>query len=115
MLEKLNLFNHCVSKQCATISSNSTVPISIEFETLERFSFLEYSVDDIVKIIRSLDQSKAGGHYNIFFKSQYGNHYTLFLETVIKLSSSSKYGKRKANIIHVDKTSDKQLITNYRP
>ena len=113
-MEKLNFFNHFFSKQCTTTSSNSTVPVSTEFETLERFSFLEYSVDDIVKVIRSLDQSKAGGHYNIYFKSQYRNHYTLFLETVIKLSSSSKYGKRKANIIHVDKTSDKQLITNDR-
>ena len=64
-LEKTNLFNKFFTEQCTPLSNNSTVPVRINFETRERLSSLEFYVDDIVKIIRSLDQKKAHGHDEI--------------------------------------------------
>ena len=64
-LDQVNLFNNFFAKQCTPISNDSTVPESINFVTRERLSSLEFCVDDIVKIIRSLDQNKAHGHDEI--------------------------------------------------
>ena len=47
------------SKHCTPIFNGSTVPVSINLETRERLSSLEFCVDNIAKIIRSLDQQKA--------------------------------------------------------
>ena len=41
------------------MSHDSTVPVSINFETGETLSTLQFYVDDIVKIIRSLDKNKT--------------------------------------------------------
>ena len=51
-LDKANLFKNFFTKQCTPISNDSTVPVSINFETMERLSSSEFRVDDIVKIIR---------------------------------------------------------------
>ena len=64
-LDKANLFNNFFAKQCTPISNGSTIPVCINFETRERRSSLEFCADDIVKIIRSLDQNKAHGHDEI--------------------------------------------------
>ena len=64
-LDKGNLFNNFFAKQCTPISNDSTVLVNINFETRERLSSLEFCVDDIVKIIRSLDQNIAYGHDEI--------------------------------------------------
>ena len=64
-LDKANLFNNFFAKQCTPISNSSTVPESINFVTRERLSSLESFVNDIVKIIGSLDQNKAHGHDKI--------------------------------------------------
>ena len=57
--------NDFFAKQCTPITNDSTVPVSINSETRERLSSLEFCVNDIVKVIRSLDQNKAHGHDGI--------------------------------------------------
>ena len=64
-LDKASLFNNFFAKQYTPISNDRIVPVSINFVTRERLSSLEFCVDDIVKIIRSLDQNKAHGHDEI--------------------------------------------------
>lgn len=60
----MNLFNSFFSKQCTPMSNNSTVLVSINFETPEKLSStLELCVDDNVKIIISLDPNKANFQY----------------------------------------------------
>ena len=53
--------NDFFAKQYTPVSNGSTVPVSINFETRETLSTLQFYVDDIVKIIKSLDQNKAHG------------------------------------------------------
>ena len=64
-LGKADLFNNFFAKQCTPISKDSTVPVSVSFVTRERLSSFEFYFDDIVKIVRSLDKSKARGHDEI--------------------------------------------------
>ena len=60
-LDKTNQTNDFFAKQYTPVSNGSTVPVSINFETRETLSTLQFYVDDIVKIIKSLDQNKAHG------------------------------------------------------
>ena len=119
-LDKANLFNNFFAKQCTPISNDSTVPVNINFETRERLSSLEFCVDDIVKIIRSLDQNKAHGHDEISIRmiklcaSSISKPLHLIFRNCLEIESFPKEWK-KANIIPVHKKGDKQLITNYRP
>ena len=64
-LDNANLFNNVFAKQFTPISNDSIVPVSINFETREKLSSLEFCVDDIVKIMRLLDQNKAYVHEEI--------------------------------------------------
>ena len=52
-LDIANQFNNFFAKQCTPISNDSTGPVNINFETREILSYLEFCVDDVVKIIRS--------------------------------------------------------------
>ena len=81
---------------------------------------MEFFVDDIVNIIRSLDQNKAHGHDEISIRmiklcnfSTRKPLYFLF-RNCLETESFPKE-RKKANIIPVHKKCDKQLITNYRP
>ena len=49
-LDKVNLFNNFFSKQYTPISNDSSIPVSIDFETRERDSPSEVCDDHIVKI-----------------------------------------------------------------
>ena len=65
-LEKVNnLFNTFISRQCTPTFNKSTVSIRTNFEIRKKLSSLDFCVDDIAKIIGSLDQSKAHDHDEI--------------------------------------------------
>ena len=118
--DKANLFNNFFAKQCTPISNDNTVPVNINFETRERLSFLEFCVDDIVKIIRSLDQNKAHGHDEISVRmiklcaSSISKPLHLIFRNCLETETFLKEWK-KGNIISVHKKGDKRLIKNYRP
>ena len=117
-VDKANLFNNFFAKQRTPISNNSTVPVSINFVFRERLSSLEFCVDDIVEIIRSLDQNEAHGHDEISIRmiklcsSSISKLLHLIFRNCLETESLLKQWK-KANIILVHKKGDKQLITTY--
>ena len=119
-LDKANLFNNFFTKQCTPVSDDSTVPVIKNFETRERLSSLEFCVDDIVKIIRLLDQNKAHGHDKILIRmiklcvSSISRPLHLIFRNYLETESFPKEWK-KTNIITVHKKGDKQLTTNSRP
>ena len=81
---------------------------------------MEFCVDDIVKIIRSLDQNKTHGHDEISIRmiklcaSSISKPLHLIFRNCLENDALPKEWK-KANIISDHKKGDKQLITNYRP
>ena len=105
-LDKANLFNNFFAKQCTPISNDSTVPVIINFITRKRLSTLEFCVDDIVKIIKSLDQNKAHGHDEISIRmiklcaSSISKPLHLIFRNCLETESFPKEWK-KANIILV--------------
>ena len=62
ILVKTNLFNDYFNQQCTTVDNDSSIPTNITFATEQKLSTFEFSTDDIVKIIKSLDPNKAHGH-----------------------------------------------------
>lgn len=65
-LEKVNnLFNTFIRRKCTPTFNKSTVSIRTNFEIRKKLSSLDFCVDDIAKIIGSLDQSKAHDHDEI--------------------------------------------------
>ena len=55
-------------------------PVSMKFETREKLSSLEFCVDDIVKIMRLLDQNKFRSWRN--FNTHNKTLYLLNIETI---------------------------------
>lgn len=65
-LEKVNnLFNTFISRQCIPTFNKSTVSLRSNFEIRKKLSSLDFCLDDIAKIIGSLDHSKAHDHDEI--------------------------------------------------
>ena len=63
--EKTNHFNKFFTSHCTSIASDSQIPGSVVFNTEVRFSFITCEDNDILKIIRNLDISKAHGFDDI--------------------------------------------------
>ena len=64
-LKKLiTLISFFVSK-CTPLSNSSSLPSSLDLETEARLTSINFSDNDILKIIRSLDINKAHGHDDI--------------------------------------------------
>ena len=102
------------------IYKDNTVPASINFETKERLSSLEFFVDDIVKIFRSLDQNKGHAHDEILIRmipicaSSISKPLHPIFRNCLETESFPKEWKN-ANIIAVHIKGDNQLITTYQP
>ena len=60
--EKANIFNYFFANQCSIVSNNSELPVTLTRKTHESLSTIDFSTDDILKIIRNLDPNKAHGH-----------------------------------------------------
>ena len=60
--EKTNIFNNFFANQCSIVSNNSELPVTLTRKTHESLSTIDFSTDDILKIIRNLDPNKAHGH-----------------------------------------------------
>ena len=56
---KANLFNGYFSQKCTAVDKDSSILPNITFATAQKLSTSEFCTDDIVKIVKSLDPSKA--------------------------------------------------------
>ena len=66
-LEKANLFNEFLSKQCQPLRNNSTFPKSNRYQTKNRVNDT-FANEKLLKIIQSLDVNKAHGYDGISIK-----------------------------------------------
>ena len=60
--EKANIFNNFFANQHSIVSKNSELPVTLTRKRHESLSTIDFSTDDILKIIRNLDPNKAHGH-----------------------------------------------------
>ena len=117
---KANHFNAFFSMQCTPLVNGSQIPDAVSFETNERLSSIDFSDDDIIKIIRSLDENKAHGHDDISIRlikicdSTLVKALSIIFQNCINDTTYPNIWK-KSNVIPIHKKGDKQLIKNYRP
>ena len=62
---KANILNNLFLGQCTSLKNDSAFPTSQRFLSLSRLHPLDFSLDEILKIIRSLDVNKPHGHDDI--------------------------------------------------
>ena len=119
-LKKANYFNKFFASKCTPLSNSSSLPSSLDLETEARLTSINFSDNDILKIIRSLDINKAHGHDDISVRM------VKICDDSIKKPLSIIYKNcittgiypntwKKSNIVPVHKKGDKQFVNNYRP
>ena len=117
--EKAKYFNDFFSQQCKPIVNSSVLSI-LYFFTEKRIDHITVKNDEIISLIRTINPSKATGSDGIS-----GQMLLLCDDTVIlplkiifsNILSTSIYQDlwKIANMTHILKKADKQLIKNYRP
>ena len=97
----------------------SVLPTLLEHEFEARFSKINFSDDQILKILRALDINKAHGHeisirmLKLCDKSIITPLSLLFPDCIDTMTFSDTW--KKSNIVPVHKKGDKQIVDNYRP
>ena len=63
--KKAELFNSFSAKQCSLISNSGELRLNLHYATEKRLNNLNFSNNDIEKIIQNVDPNKAHGHDKI--------------------------------------------------
>ena len=118
--EKANISINFFADQCSIVSNNSELPATCTNKTHESLSTINFSTDDIVKIIRNLDPNKAHGHDMITIRmikicdTSTCRPLKLIFQPYLETGKFSIDWK-KVNVVSVHKRGDKQILENYRP
>ena len=118
--KKADLFNSFFAKQCSIIENNSVLPSSTNPITDQYLANIEFTKDDIKRIICKLDPNKAHGHDMISIRMLKMSGDAI-IEPLFKIFKNClKCGIfpddwKKGNIVPIFKKGDKQNIKNYRP
>ena len=101
------------------LSNNSELLVTLTRKTHESLSTIDFSTDDILKIIRNLDPNKAHRHdISIQMIKICDTSICRPLKLIFQAClESGKFPNewKKANVVPVHKRGDKQIIKNYRP
>ena len=62
---KANFFNEYFAEQCTLLKNNSALPINQTFLTKSRLTSLDFSEEEVLKIIRALNIHKTHGQDDI--------------------------------------------------
>ena len=107
------------AKQCSIIENNSVLPSSTNPINDQYLANIEFTKDDIKRIICKLDPNKAHGHDMI--NSMLKMSSNAIIEPLFKIFKNClKCGIfpddwKKGNSVPIFKKGDKQNIKNYRP
>ena len=117
---KAELFNSFFASKCSLIKDDSKLPSYLNYNTDNRLSTVNFSIDDIAKIIQNLDPNKAHGHDKISIPMLQlcGNSICKPLELIFQQAMESGFFPsewKKGNVVPIHKKDDKQCLKNYRP
>ena len=97
---KANIFNNFFSNQCSVLENTSVLPQESIPLTQNNLSFFEFTNDDVLKLIRGLDETKAHGHDGISIRmlklcdSSIVKPLILIFKSCLKMVFSLRLGKR---------------------
>ena len=117
--EKANIFNNFFANQCSIVSNNSDLPVTLTRKTHEFLSTIDFSTDDILKIIRKLDPNKAHGHDMINIRmikicdTSICRSLKLIFQSCLE-SGTFPVEWKKVNVVPVHKNGDNKVLKNYR-
>ena len=102
------------------IENDSKLPSYLNDKTDHRLSTVNFSIDDIEKMLKNLDPNKAHGHEKISIRmlqlcgnSIYNPLELIFLQAMESGSFSSEW--KKGNVVPIHKKDDKKYLKKYRP
>ena len=115
--KKAELFNSFFASQCSLIKNDSKLPSRLNYKIDYRLLTVNFSIDDIAKILQNLDPNKAHGHDKISIRMLQlcGNSICKPLELIFKQSmeiGSFPSEWKKGNVVPIHKRDDKQCLSN---
>ena len=118
--KKAEVFNSFFASQCSLIKNDSKLPSHLNYKPNYRLLTVNFSIDDITKILQNLDPNKSHGHDKISIRMLQlcGNSICKPLELIFKQSMESgsfPSERKKRNVVPIHKKDDKQCLSNYRP
>ena len=113
------MFNNFFADQCSIMRNKSELLATLSKKTSESLTSIDFSNNDILKIIRNLDPNKAHGHdvISIRMAKIYDNSICKTLKLIFQSClESGKFPSelKKANVVPIHKKGDKQILKNYR-
>ena len=118
--EKARLFNEFFASKCTPITNDSSLPSLLNLNLTSKLSVINFTDDDILKIIRSLNINKTYGHDDISIRmvkicdKAKLEPLSIIYKTCIDTGIFHDSWK-KSNIVPAHKKRQKQLLENYRP
>ena len=108
------------AKQCSLINTNSDLPSVLSKKTHKELSIIQFTSDDILKIIKNLDMNKAHGHdvVSIWIIKICDTSIFKPLELIFRLCLENvklPTEWKKAIVVPEHKNGEKQNLKNYRP
>ena len=118
--KKAEVFNSFFASQCSLIKNDSKLPSHLNYKPNYRLLTVNFSIDDITKILQNLDPNKSHGHDKISIRMLQlcGNSICKPLELIFKQSMESgsfPSERKKGNVVPIHKKDDKQCLSIYRP
>ena len=118
--EKAELFNSFFCNQCSLLKNCSKLPTNLRYVTHKRLRAINFTADNIEKIIVSLNSNKAHVHDSISIRMLkiYGDTICKPLELIFKQALATGVFPsewKKGNIVPCYEKGDKQNLKNYRP
>ena len=117
---KCEIFNSHITKQCSILKNKSQIPPQLLPHTNTCLSTVRFSENDILKVIRKLDPSKAHDHDKISIRMLKLSDKVICKPLHMIFTSCLEIGVfpihwKKANVVPIHKKERKQLAKNYRP
>ena len=108
------MFNNFFADQCSILRNKSELPATLSKKSSESLTTIDFSNNDILKIIRNLDPNKAHGHDMISIRMVKICDDSICKPLKLISQSCLDSGKFPANMVPIHKKGDKQILKNYR-